>query len=137
MDDLKRNRQRRIRQHHEGLRTTEPACPFCGRKDPRGLELHHIFGRRYGNETRLICKYCHAILTDEQIDHPDPVFDPPDEFECIIHALANTADMFELMAPAFREHIQWMIDWHQKSVTSDEELGESENHKPNPGDKKS
>jgi hypothetical protein len=141
MDDLKRNRQRRIRQHYERVRTTKPDCPYCpacpfdGENDPRMFERHHIFGERSGDEVHVICKNHHAILTDNQIDLPDPVFDPPNEFDRLVLALANSAEMFELMAQAFRKHSQWLFDWHQKSVPPDEGPGKSENHDSKLGDK--
>ena len=137
MDHIKRNRERRMRQHYEGLRTTKPACPYCCVTDARMFERHHIFEEPYGEETCLICKNHHAVLNDLRLDHPGLVFDPPDEFDRIIHALANSADMFELMAPALRKYSQWLSDWHQKSIPSDEKPDESKNHNPKPGDKKS
>ena len=40
-------------------------CEICGHSDGK-LEVHHVRGRKYGNERITVCKDCHKILTDNQ-----------------------------------------------------------------------
>lgn len=39
-------------------------CEICSSN--KKLELHHIRGRKHGNEIITICQKCHKILTDKQ-----------------------------------------------------------------------
>ena len=40
-------------------------CEICGHSG-MGLEIHHVRGRKYGNERITVSKECHKILTDKQ-----------------------------------------------------------------------
>ena len=40
-------------------------CEICGRSDVK-LELHHIRGKKHGNETITVCHDCHENLTNKQ-----------------------------------------------------------------------
>lgn len=41
-------------------------CVICGEDDPFVLEKHHIFTRDASEEVTLLCKNCHAKITNEQ-----------------------------------------------------------------------
>lgn len=43
-----------------------PRCVVCGEGDPIALEEHHIFSRNASERTELLCKNCHAKITNEQ-----------------------------------------------------------------------
>jgi ferredoxin len=41
-------------------------CAICGEDGQSVLEEHHIYGRNNSDETTLLCKNCHAKITEEQ-----------------------------------------------------------------------
>lgn len=43
-----------------------PRCKICMEDDPVVLEKHHFSGRANSEQTVLLCKNCHAIITNEQ-----------------------------------------------------------------------
>ena len=45
-------------------RTKKDDCEICS--SPKKLEVHHIRGRKYGNEVMTLCLECHRKLTDKQ-----------------------------------------------------------------------
>ncbi len=51
-----------ITENSDRLKYTE--CEIC--KSNRKLELHHIRGRKHGNECITVCLECHKTLTDKQ-----------------------------------------------------------------------
>jgi len=50
-------------------------CEICGHSDKK-LELHHVRGRKHGNETITVCHECHDILTVNQRLWDRSWFDP-------------------------------------------------------------
>jgi len=45
-------------------------CEICGHTNKK-LELHHVRGKKHGNETITVCHDCHEILTNKQrLWHP-------------------------------------------------------------------
>jgi hypothetical protein len=61
-DDFQREkrRQRRI----QALGVPRPSCATCPENDPFCLELHHIAGRAYSDETVILCSNCHKKQSD-------------------------------------------------------------------------
>jgi hypothetical protein len=57
-----------LRQHGqlERLGTNEPGCVVCGEDDPSYLELHHIPGRKFGDELVIVCRNCHRKLSNDE-----------------------------------------------------------------------
>ncbi len=53
-------------------------CEICGHSDKK-LEVHHIRGKKYGNEVITVCVKCHKTLTDNQrlwdYNNPDTFFE--------------------------------------------------------------
>jgi len=44
-------------------------CEICNSN--KKLELHHVRGKKHGNETITVCRDCHEILTNKQRLWPD------------------------------------------------------------------
>lgn len=82
------------------------------------LESHHIAKRKYGDETKNICKNDHAVLSEMGEDHPQQIFDPPHRLERIAHAKLGLADLFEILIPKLRDDAAWLLDEVRKSVPS-------------------
>jgi len=40
-------------------------CEICGHSDGK-LELHHVRGKKHGNETITVCQECHETLSENQ-----------------------------------------------------------------------
>jgi len=40
-------------------------CEICGHSHKK-LELHHVRGKKHGNETITVCQECHETLTENQ-----------------------------------------------------------------------
>jgi len=40
-------------------------CEICSHSNKK-LELHHVRGKKHGNETITVCQECHEILTTKQ-----------------------------------------------------------------------
>ena len=70
MDWYEQEMQRMMRHEKKlhGFDTDHPRCVLCGRDDPAGLELHHIAGAANSTLTVSLCGYCHALVSDRQID---------------------------------------------------------------------
>ena len=115
MDERSRKQKYRERRNHERLRDKSP-CPVCGECRLAALESHHMAGRKYGDETKNICKNDHAVLTEMQEDHPQQIFDPPDRLERMAHANLGLADLFEVMITKLRDDATWLLNEARKSV---------------------
>ena len=87
----------RLEKVYERLGTRTPKCLHCLEDDPRCLELHHVAGRKFNDETVIECRNCHRKLSDLQKDHPDQVQTPPHPLECIGHFLLGVADLLKLL----------------------------------------
>jgi hypothetical protein len=59
MDQLELNRERRRQRALERLGNNNPRCVICGCDDPIALELHHVAGRAFGDDTVPVCRNCH------------------------------------------------------------------------------
>lgn len=60
----------RARKAVERVGEVNPTCLICGEPDAIRLERHHIAGRKYADETVVLCRNHHAKVTDLQKDHP-------------------------------------------------------------------
>lgn len=106
---LELNRERRKQSAYERLGTTQPACVFCGEKDPHVLEKHHFAGRAYDDATVHVCRNHHRKLSNLQKDYPDQITEIPDALEIIAHVLLNLADFFQLLIEKFREFAEELL----------------------------
>jgi 5-methylcytosine-specific restriction endonuclease McrA len=103
MDEEFRKKERRRQAQLERLGTNTPRCVVCGEDDSRCLELHHLAGRKFGDELVIVCRNCHRKLSDAQKDNPKPQADAPSFEERLAHFLLGVADLFELLVIRFRE----------------------------------
>lgn len=75
------NKARRIQRKANEL-GRNPKCQICGEKDITMLvkaksslmEKHHIAGHHEGEEI-IVCRNCHARLTNDQLDLPEGIFE--------------------------------------------------------------
>jgi hypothetical protein len=99
-------RQRRL----NSLNDDHPVCAGCGENDRRILERHHIAGRRFGEDTVLVCRNCHGRETYEQAGHPGPTSPDPGSLERLAHFLLGLADFFRLLADRLAEFARMLLD---------------------------
>jgi hypothetical protein len=109
MDENYLKKERRRQARLERLGTNTPRCVVCNEDDPSCLELHHIPGRKFGDELVIVCRNCHRKLGDAQKDHPCPEADPPSVVECIVHFLQGLADLFEQLVPQLRKSAKQLL----------------------------
>ncbi len=110
MDDATRKQEARRRAAQERLGRNDARCPFCGEADVRCLELHHIAGRKFDDETLPVCRNCHRKLSDMQRDHCPPLHDDPGWMERLGHLLLGLADLLALAVAKLKEFGKLLID---------------------------
>jgi hypothetical protein len=111
------DRETRERQAQRRLGSENPACCHCGNSDWRTLELHHIAGQAFDDLTVILCKNCHAALSDAQSDHPPMVDDTPTKFDKIGRSLVNFADFSAQLARRHQEFGEFLIEFARSIVT--------------------
>jgi hypothetical protein len=105
----KNNKEARKQKRLETLDDNNPACIVCGENNPHCLELHHIAGQAYDDDTTPVCRNCHRKLSDDQKDHPKAIRKTPTTVECIGHFLLGLADLFMLLVEKLRDFGQALI----------------------------
>lgn len=100
------------------LGSDKPVCCLCGYADPTGLikadktllEKHHLAGRHEG-PTVLVCRNCHAELTDVQ-QSDDKRFNSPDRTPLVTAAafLEGLANFFKLLAITLTYLANWLFN---------------------------
>jgi hypothetical protein len=87
--DYETRKNRRL----EKLGTNEPRCGSCGENRWQTLEEHHVAGAAHGDDTVILCRNCHRVASDQQLDHPPtpPGSDPA--LSAIGHFLLGLADL--------------------------------------------
>lgn len=118
MNELEKRKEARRRQAHERLGSANYRCVICGEGNPHCLELHHVAGRKFGNELAPICRNCHSKLSDDQKGHPRPIGDDPGLLELIGHYLLGFADMLVLAAERLKEFGRMLIE-KARSITTE------------------
>lgn len=103
MNKRELNRERRLQRALERLGSNNPRCVVCGCDDPLALELHHLAGLAFGNDTVPVCRNCHRRLSDYQRDHSLGEAKQPSEIEPIRRFLLGLADLFEMLVKRLRE----------------------------------
>lgn len=123
MDEEDKRHRARVRRVYARLGTSIPACVICGENDPFCLELHEPGGRKYNDRSVIICRNCHRKLSDDQLGHFPPIWDPPDPLERLSHALLGEADFFMRLAEKRRADARMLNELSAKaaSVPDDEE----------------
>ena len=116
MTTLDNPKEKRAQARKGKLGTNNPVCVTCGENKWECMELHHIAGKAYGDDLCTVCRNCHRVLSDDQIDHPKPVGKPPATLEIIGHFLVSVADLFALMVEKFREFGRALIEMSRATV---------------------
>ena len=98
------DKEDRLEQHYRRVGSHQPRCSICGETDPRCLEKHHIAGRKFHQDTAIVCRNCHRKLSDSQLDHPPRGLDATvNQHIVIAHSLLGLCDLLTLVAPRLRE----------------------------------
>ena len=105
----KNDKEARKQKRLETLGDNNPACVVCGENNPHCLELHHIAGQAYDDDTTPVCRNCHRKLSDDQKDHPKAIDKSPTTIEAIGHFLLGLADLFMLLVEKLRDFGQALI----------------------------
>ena len=92
------------------LGTRKPVCTGCGETDWRCFEAHHIAGQSHHDDTALMCRNCHAKVTDSQKDHPLDTDSQDAKLTTIGHYLFGLSDLFRLIADTLLEFAQDLLD---------------------------
>lgn len=108
-----KDREARLEQSYKRLRTRDPICVTCGKRDPEHpeiYELHHVGQRKHHDDVVIECANCHRTLSDQQRDHvpPRPV-EHNNMMTTIGHYLLGLADMFAMIVETLREFGEWLI----------------------------
>lgn len=98
MDDIVTRAAIREQRAKRRIGSQAPQCRTCGESHPACLEQHHIAGRAHHDETHPVCRNCHRKLSDQQLDHPATILNPPSFAEIVGHYLLGLADMLRLIA---------------------------------------
>jgi hypothetical protein len=106
------DKEDRLEQHYRRVGTRAPRCIICGESDPRCLEKHHLAGRRYHEDTVLVCRNCHRKLSDDQRDHVQRGQEEPVEGKRTTFALfvLGLCDFLLLIVQRLREFAYWLIN---------------------------
>jgi len=120
------DRARRVRRQSKELRlgSPNPMCIICGcqrieallkipaKQLPRQLfEKHHVAGRAAGRLTVIVCRNCHALLTDWQEDWNPKLRHPRTPTECLAALLQGEADLDLARAQSHRDHAVHLQAW--------------------------
>ena len=130
MNEQEKRHRARVRRVYARLRTSTPACVICGENNPFCLELHEPGGRKYNDKSMISCRNCHRKLSDAQLDHFPPIWNPPDPPERLSHILLGLADLFPLLAESFREYAKMLNELSAKAaiMPDDEEPNDKGGH---------
>ena len=113
--DPEDRRQQRLRR----LGTQNPRCATCGEPDSRTLELHHIAGRKNGDDLSVVCRNCHRKLSDNQLDRASSAFTKPiSQLDAIGNFLLGLADLLLLAVDKLRECGAWLIEQAKRTAAT-------------------
>ena len=105
------DKEDRLEQHYRRLDTHEPRCVICGETDPRCLEKHHNAGRRYHEDTVIVCRNHHRKLSDDQLDHaPRGQNEPVGQLTAIGHFLLGLCDLLMMVVQRLHEFAHWLLN---------------------------
>lgn len=114
LDDEDRKQQRLRR-----LGTQTPSCVTCGESDAAVLEQHHIAGNKHSDDVSIVCANCHRKLSNKQRDHDRSTSRKTvGPLGGLGHYLLGLADLFAMIAEAFRKFGAWLIGESQRPATA-------------------
>lgn len=114
MDKKSKAKEIRKQNRLERLGDNHPMCSTCPQEDWRCFQDHHIAQEAFDDTLIRECLNCHAILSDDQIDHPKQIGEPPHILETIGHFLLGLADWMALLLAKLREFGERLIDEARK-----------------------
>ena len=112
-------KEKRRQSRLERLGTDTPYCGVCGVTDDRCLELHHVAGRKFDGDTVILCRNHHRMLSDDQVDYPDPIDEVPSLMEAVAHLLRGIADLLTLLAEQCRRFADKIFETLSPSAASE------------------
>ena len=92
------DRESRRRRALERLGTDDPSCLICHKTNPIYLELDHVAGRAYDDETTILCSNHHDDKSDRQKEHPEKIEGCTSVLEPVAHWLFNLGDLLLIAA---------------------------------------
>jgi len=87
------DRESRLRRALERLGEIERSCLICRKTNPIYLELDHVAGHAYDDETKALCSNHRNDKSDRQKDHPKKIEGCTSVLEVIAHWLFNLGDL--------------------------------------------
>ena len=92
------DRESRRRRAQERLGGDDRFCLICHKTNPICLELDHVAGRAYDEETIALCSNHHDDKSDRQKDHPEKIEGCTSVLEVVAHWLFNLGDLLLIAA---------------------------------------
>ena len=99
-----RDAETRLRTRQEHLGSTTASCLICNERSPLCLELHHVAGKAYDDETRILCCNHHAKISDAQKDHPPKLAGCLSPLEKFGHLVLGLADLLRVAVEEWGAH---------------------------------
>lgn len=99
-----RDKETRLRTARERLGSKSPHCIVGNETNPHALELHHVAGREFDDETVCLCHNHHAPITDAQKDHPPKIDGCSNPLEGIGHILLGLGELVAVVIDDIGEH---------------------------------
>lgn len=111
------NKELREQRRKNVLGEILPFCLLCGENDLsvlRKAENHHIAGGHEG-ETMIVCRNCHARLTDHQLDWDNELFNKQrNSTKKAIAFFTGLGDILELLVPMIRKNLDSVLENEKK-----------------------
>lgn len=119
MDDIISDAAIREQKARQRLGSTKATCACCLEDDPVCLELHHVAGRKFHDQTVHHCANCHRKLSAAQLDHPPPLAEEPSLLERIGHFLLGLADTLAQLGPTLHSFGIQLIEMARREIQVD------------------
>jgi hypothetical protein len=96
-----------------------PVCPFCGYSNPVGLmrrlrtllQADHIFGRKRDSETTIvICRNCHAEITEDRMRAGIPMRRERDPVKRVAFMLLGLSVLFAKLAESMQKAAEDLLE---------------------------
>jgi hypothetical protein len=97
------DRESRRRRAQERLGSDKASCLLCDVTDAFVLELHHVAGRKYDDETVPLCLTHHGQASEFAKDHPAKIEGCKNQMEAIGHFLLGLGDLAHITADELRD----------------------------------
>lgn len=98
------DKESRRRKACERLGSEAPHCILGNKADVHALELHHVAGKDFDDETVVLCNNHHAPVSDGQKDHPEKIPDCTNPLEAIGHISLGLGELVAAVIEDLGEH---------------------------------